>query len=472
MVLVAASACSGRELQALPDGGGPPDTAADAQTDTAADSRPDVAMDTPPDSVADSRPDAGTDTGVDVAQPRDAAPDGSGPRVTGRHSYVVESTFMPTRDGGVPFPTVAGHTFTMVLDADALVAVAGSSLGHTAITLGRSGDRTFTTGAFSLGLPAGCSSTVHYTSASLTIEGNGNVVGMAQARAIYVMSDIANIVDMTVAMSGRADNQPPSLSGSGSTVDPLVGVTLRASEPLPSTVNLSLTAGADVVRLATTATAAPLSAISAFSVPGVLRYGTTYQLPLNGFVDFAGNRGTTGTMFEIKTIAAPDAAAEDGFESVTAAMLGGARVISGAGWPVLAGAKSLFASGSSTPPFGGASPLALRLPVAAGDKFIRFSYQQVSNAGNGLLSAQTLRIGSAGGTPGTMTINPETAFTPFQLPDQTTVYLGAKSTAEIPLPAGAVDEVVIQRVLPAYTGCGLPPPGLPGLILDDLRVEP
>jgi hypothetical protein len=112
-------------------------------------------------------------------------------------------------------------------------------------------------------------------------------------------------------------------------------------------------------------------------------------------------------------------------------------------------------------------------PVATGDKFIRFSYQQVSGSASGILSTQTLRVGSVGGMATSAAIKAETTpYTPFQPPDQTTMYLGPKATAEIPLPVGAAGEIVIQRVVPVFTGCGLPPPPFPGLILDDLRVEP
>jgi len=47
-------------------------------------------------------------------------------------------------------------------------------------------------------------------------------------------------------------------------------------------------------------------------------------------------------------------------------------------------------------------------------------------------------------------------------------------TASFPLPAGAANEVVLQRTPPAApnVGCGLPRPiSWDGIIIDDLRVE-
>jgi hypothetical protein len=410
---------------------------------------------------------------ADAAPTSDATPEASAPPVVGRHSYVVQSTYDTTRDGGAgggsPF---GGQEFTMVLDADALVAVVGTSAGMSTAALVRTDPRTFTATSL-LSLPStGCpGSNVSYTAATFTVDDNDGLTGTAQAQTLTIMTDIGMSSGGPVKFSGRPDNQPPSLSGSGLTVNPLGRFTLRASEPLAASVSLALTAGNDVLPLTTLPSMGPLSVISAFDSPNVvLRYGTTYRVALDGFVDFAGNVGTTGTAFEITTIDAPEAAAEDGFESATGTMLGGARIISGAGWPVLAGAKSLYAPGSSG--LGGASPLAVRLPVAPGDNVIRFSYQQVSWSASGFLSTQTFRLGSVGGTPAFAAIKAETApYTPLSLPDQSTIYLGAPATAEIPLPAGAAGEVVIERVVPFFTGCG-PPTPFPGLIVDDLRVEP
>jgi hypothetical protein len=255
-------------------------------------------------------------------------------------------------------------------------------------------------------------------------------------------------------------------------VDSLQPLTLRASEPLPATTRLALAAGTETILLGTTPSMAPLSAVSAFGKPNVvLRWGTTYTVALDGFRDFAGNLGTTGAEFEIRTLALPDAAAEDGFESATGPTLGGARLISGAGMPLLAGSKSLYVGTMATTALGEPGSLALRLPVAAGDRFIRFSYQQVAGSSGMSLPPTTLLFGLAGGQPGSTTIPSETApLTPFALPNGATIYLGAKSTAEIALAAGATGEVVIERA-PQPPGCGLPPRPPPGLLIDDLRVE-
>jgi hypothetical protein len=363
----------------------------------------------------------------------------------------------------------------MVIDADVPVAVFGNALGHAPAALTTSDGRSFSvTAAFTLGASAGwCSSTVNYTALNFTIDAGGNLTGTGRARVFVLQSDVGTITEVTVSLSGHPDGVPPTLSGSGTTVDPLQPLTLRASEPLPATTRLALTSATDVIQLGSTPSMAPLSAVSAFGKPNVvLRWGTSYIVALDGFRDFAGNLGTTGVPFEIRTIAAPDIAAEDGFESATGTTLGGARIISGAGMPVLTGGKSLYAGTALTTALGDPGSLALRLPVAAGDHFIRFSYQRVSGSSSPSLSPTTLLFGLAGGPPGSMTIPSETApLTPFALPSGATIYLGAKSTAEIALPANATGEVVIERPLLPAT-CGLPPPPPPGLLIDDLRVEP
>ena len=467
VMLVALAACSRGTLQSGMDSGSPPPHDGGATDEP----RPTDTIDAGP--TVDARDAGPTPDARDGGPPGDAVPDG--PRIVGRRSFIVGSTFTSTTDGGLSgFPSVNGHSFTMVLDADAGVAVLGTPLGQTTIVLSTSDGRTFgATSAFFLGLAGGCGSSVHYTALLFTIDGNGDLSGSGRARVIIVSGDVGMETEVTVSLSGRNDNVPPSLSGSGSTVNPLRDFTLRASEPMPASVSLALLAGNDMVQLATMASAAPLESVSAFQKPNVvLRYGTSYTVALDGFRDFAGNLGTTGTTFEIRTVAAPDAAAEDGFESATGTMLGGATIVSGAGMPVLTGMKSLYAGTAATSALGGGSALALRLPVAAGDKFIRFMYQQVSGSSGMSLPRQTLVFGSVGGTPASATINQETSqLTPFQLPDGTTIYLGGKSSIEIPLPATAAGEIVIERVGPT-PGCGLPPRPSPGLLIDDLRVEP
>jgi hypothetical protein len=481
VALVAFAACERGTLQGGADAGGPP---RDGGGDGAADvpPRPDT---WPADAILDLPRDLAFDLGADVSTPADARDGGmpgdaatDGPPVTGRRSFTVDATFTSGADGGtLGLPGVSGQSFTLVLDADAPAALAGNVYGHTGMSLASGNGRSFgATAAFSLGLGVGCSANATYSTFTFTIDGAGNLTGSGRARVFVLQGDVAVTAEVNVSLSGRNDTTPPTLTGSGGTVDPLRELVLRASEPLPTTVTLALAAGTDRIPLATPPTIPPLAAVSMFTKPNiVLRYGTTYTVALDGYRDFAGNLGTTGTEFTLKTLPAPDLAAEDGFESATGTTLGGARLISGAGMPVLTGTQSLYAPPPTTPAQSVPTPLALRLPVAPGDRFIRFSYRQVAAFSGSFFQPQVLQVGSVGGTPANASLPVETApATSFQMPDGTTIYLGTKLTAEIPLPAGTLGttgEVVVQRALPGTPACGLVPPP-PGLIVDDVRVEP
>jgi hypothetical protein len=187
-------------------------------------------------------------------------------------------------------------------------------------------------------------------------------------------------------------------------------------------------------------------------------------------VDFAGNAAAASSAIMFTTRAAPPLVPEDGFESATGTALAGARLLSGPGAPVLAGNKSLYSPGGNTVGTG-ANRFALRLALQPGDTVIRFSYQLVRSSASAYTTSPALVVGAVGGAPATTTLRQDTGtYSPVQLPDQSIIYVSATSTAEIPLPAGAAGEIVVE-LGPIAPGCGLPPPPAAGIILDDLRVE-
>lgn len=80
-------------------------------------------------------------------------------------------------------------------------------------------------------------------------------------------------------------------------------------------------------------------------------------------------------------------------------------------------------------------------------------------------------MGAPGAAVGARTLEAEPGpFTPFQLASQSTIYLGAVKTAEIPIPAGSTGDLVLERV-ESFVSCSLPAPPTGGLIIDDLRAE-
>src|SRR4029078_4137633 len=132
-----------------------------------------------------------------------------------------------------------------------------------------------------------------------------------------------------------------------------------------------------------------------FTKPAVLlRYGEAYRVDITGMSDFAGN-AATGNL-EFTTRAPLPLVADDGFESLTDTMLGGAQVLSGAGAPIINGTRSLYVPpGDAIAPGGPTTQMALRLAVAPGSKMVRFAYR----AGNpGASQTPYFSLASVGGS--------------------------------------------------------------------------
>jgi hypothetical protein len=216
-------------------------------------------------------------------------------------------------------------------------------------------------------------------------------------------------------------------------------------------------------------------AVLGFKKPDVvLRYGESYDLITEGSVDFGGNRVRNAWAGMFTTRAAPPSIAEDGFESAADGPLQESQVVSGPGWPIIAGSRSLYSPVLSSA--GAFSPLSLRIALAPGDQAVRFSYRLVASAATAFVAPPALVVGSAGGQRGWLTLPTDSpSFAPFQPPNNApTIYLGEVKTAEIPIPAGSTGDLVIERVATdvGSGSCGgLPPRQSPGLIIDDLRVE-
>jgi len=202
----------------------------------------------------------------------------------------------------------------------------------------------------------------------------------------------------------------------------------------------------------------------------MLRFADQYRVTTDGIQDFAGNRPMFAGDATFTTRVAPPLVPDSGFETVTDPTLGGARILSGAGAPVISGAQSL-----SVPPvesLGTAAPvsqLALRVPLSPGDSVVRFSYRTV-NPGDPF--GVYLAFGSVGGMIGTATLPGDTGGAYVMIGDSKVV-LGSLQTATLGLPPDASGELVLTRIASQPVSCGpgpMPQP-IPGLIIDDLRGE-
>jgi hypothetical protein len=394
--------------------------------------------------------------------------------LTGLHSYVVQSTITLHPDAGMsPFGIPSTQSFTLVLDADVPSAIVGSVDGQTVLALATTDGRTFR--GDDRVIFGSCSPTVTYAHVSFTIH-DGLLAGTGEGQATYLTGDIANGVPATMSLTGQPDIEAPALvvADSFDPTDPMLAFKVLASEPLPLDARPTLVAAnGDAATLLLPPAPGTPQALSAFQTPGtILRYGETYRVAMDQVVDFAGNAADAAAAIQFTTRAAPPLVPEDGFESVTDATLGGGQILTGAGAPTIAGAKSLYlpiASSSGT--YMRVSQLELRLALQPTDTVVAFSYRTVRPNASAPASAISFALGSVGGAV-TLASVPLTgdAGTMFRMPDQTTVYLGPVSTAEIPLPAGVTNELILDRL--AFVGsCGLPAPPTIGLIIDDLRAE-
>jgi hypothetical protein len=422
----------------------------------------------------DRGPDGGGGTGSGGAG-GGGLPTGDGGLPTGQRSYLVTSTLM--RDGGVG-SAPASHTFTLILDADRRTAIAGSAVDGGSFSLEQT-----TSGALHIvGSPSftidrnSCSgSSVTYTDLTFTIDANDQLTGTGAGTLHLLQGDVVQSVGATMSLSGAADTRAPTLRISGGFFDPLLPFSVLASEPLPSSVSAVLRAeGGETLALTVDGVAG--SFVSLFRKPATtLRYGTQYQVVVDGVTDFAGNVVTDLANLIFFTKPLPPLAPEDGFESVTGTTFAGVSVLSSADGPVIAGTKSLYIPAADRPTSANpaAQPeLALRVPVQAGDTTVRFTYRTVKYDSTSSSYGASWALGSVGGTPAAPALPTDTAATTDVSIGGRTWTIGPITTAAFELPAGAAGEIVLQRTFTAPANlCGFWPPAVNGIIIDDLRVE-
>jgi hypothetical protein len=429
-------------------------------------------------------------TSADLRPPLDVRDGGSPPPdgrgldggaevgLTTAHSFIVQGTLTATPVsaflGTVSVPT--RHDFTLRLDPTASVVTVGVDGSATRVSITSSDGQTFTTTAplRTVVWPStnACGNpTVTYAKLTVTVQGS-RLQGSAEGMMQILVGDVIYSYRVTLAMTGRSDDEGPSFGDNRQDVDPLGELFLKSSEPLPAQTTGSLTAAAGGLDLQPFVPMEGGGAVAGFHKPAAmaLRYGVTYDVMVRPGSDLAGNAARKPPT--LKTLAPPDLGAEDGFEGAKAGLLGGALVVEAATLPPIAGARSVFVAPYSLVAAGGSRRFTVRLPVEANDKVVRFSlrpvFQQQQTASP---FGNQIRVAAPGGPIMSATLPaPEFPMTSHQMPGGTTVWLGKVTNVEVNLPADARNEVVFDVAVGNFSGCGLFSP-LPGYLIDDLRVE-
>ena len=289
--------------------------------------------------------------------------------------------------------------------------IAGGN-GRGAVVGVTTGDgRTFrSTGGFAVGDDSTdvCSgpADVRYDSFEVTIT-DGSLTGTAIGAATISCGDCSFLVPF----SRDADREHATrrcrrcARPASAPATPFDSFGLVASEPLPVTATAKLVAddGA-AIDLIPQITNGDVPFIVGFTKPEVvLRAGQGYVVTLDGLVDFAGQSDTVGPPLRFTSFVAAPTVAEDGFESATGSVLGGAMVMTAGGaagdrreTPASTSARK-GAPGLDAP---NGRSLTVRLARQAGDTKLRFSYRAGRATGDDACSRRLVRVGSEGASPG------------------------------------------------------------------------
>jgi hypothetical protein len=273
-------------------------------------------------------------------------------------------------------------------------------------------------------------------------------------------------------LTGVPDLEEPqlSLSAGGNLADPWTPFWIVSSEPLrpgqPAPVLRS--AGGEAMAFNPTAGIESLFVTALAKPSRMLRFDEPYQVTVDGITDLVGNRASGTTNLAFTTGPPPPLVAADGFESVIDATLGGAAILSGPDAPTLNGARSLYIPPMAALATG--NQLAVRVAIGPGATALRFDFRTVNPGYEGGIH---FVVASVGGKIETASLPSETgATTTPAVIDGASVLLGPTRTMTIGLPPDVHDDVVFARIASQAGTCGGPAPApVPGMIIDDLRVE-
>jgi len=394
--------------------------------------------------------------------------------VAGRLAFDV--TAVLRGDGSTSLPPT--DTFTLVVDADRQLAIAGGDGRGAIVGVTSSDGLTFrSAGAFSVGgdgSACGGNTDIRYDNFEVTIAG-GSLTGTASGSASISCGDCSFLVPFGATLTGTVDTTPPKLRGTGLTPsNPFDPLGLVTSEPLPAGATAQLVADDGArIDLIPSIIAGIEPLVVGFSKPDVvLRAGQGYAVTFDGLVDFAGLSDKAGPPLRVASFRAAPTVPEDGFESATGSELGGAMVMTAGALPAIAGNTSLYIGGKGAPAVDSSNgrSLTVRLSRQPGDTKLRFSYRAVAvQAQAGFLGF--LRIGSEGASTGSPAFSFATqmATQMISVAGQT-AYASASAMFETPLPADATDAVVLV-IAPTNFSCGPAPINNSGLLIDDLRLD-
>jgi len=380
---------------------------------------------------------------------------------------------------GQPLPPT--NNFTLVVDADARLAIGGGNGNGAVVGLTSADGLTFrSTGGFIVNAAnvQACKihADVHYDSFEVTIV-DGALTGTASGTARNPCEACGINVPFTATLTGTRDATPPALAVYGlAPVSPFDPFIINASEPLPASATARLVAddGA-AIDLVPDLFDGDVPMVVGFYNPVVARRaGQGYTVALDGLVDFAGQGASSGSPLRIAFPAAP-AMPEDGFESATAGSFGGATIMKEGPLPPIAGSTSLYFGTSVAPALDSSDGhvLMLRLSRQAGDTKLRFAYRTVALQAMMAFSGG-LWAGAEGAPPDDLHPHsflsaPTGLGQPLAVAGQA-MFASAVTTMELPLPAGATGQVVFV-IENNFPGCALPGAQSAGLLIDDLRLE-
>jgi hypothetical protein len=359
------------------------------------------------------------------------------------------------------------HTFTLAVDESASRMVMGARGYASAHELATTDRRTYVP---SLDLldeahvpipsPDACDPepAAHYFAMTFSIEGD-RLVGTGEGEIGWAGT---RSTSFTATLEGHLDTEPPTLLVPKGPLDPMGEARFVASEPLrESGASLIGDVGDVFVLGAQPQDGLPDVTTSFIRSPLMLNWGSTYEITTEALTDLAGNVGDKAPRPSIMTLPEPPLAAEDGFESVTTATFGGAQVLTAGPLAPLAGAKSLMLPANGS--------FAVRLPIQPGDSHVRGTVRFTSPLPATVAVGGEMRAGVPGREVSVVQLPSSVPIDVTIGTGEGTISFSAIQTIEVPIPAGATDEVSFEIVMRRGPCPG--PPSSASLLLDDLRVE-
>jgi hypothetical protein len=381
-------------------------------------------------------------------------------------------------DGSTSLPPT--NRFTLIQDLNAPRMIAGGNGGGGVVGVTTSDGRTFQSmGGFAVGegSPDACSGpeNIRYENFEATITAT-SLTGTASGAATISCGDCSFRVPFSAILTGTRDKTLPTLRASGPPpTTPFDPFGLVASEPLPVTATAKLVAddGA-TIDLIPQITSGDVPFIGSFSKPDiVLRAGQGYVVSLDGLIDFAGQSDNVGPPLRFTSFVDAPTVPEDGFESATGSVVGGAMIMRAGALPAIAGDTSVYIGAKGAPGLDAPNgrSLLVRLARQGGDTKLRFSYRIVASQPTTLVSAM-VRVGSEGASPGDAIygIGDMSNRTEMLTVGGASVFASVAAMMEVPLPADATDSVLFTI---AFNAVSCFPDGVQtgGILVDDVRVE-